>query len=212
MPWIHHPHIKAIVWPGLPGQESGNSLADVLFGDVNPSARLPYTIAQKEADYGAKVSQDLIFSYSEGLDIGYRWFDRHDIQPLYEFGYGLSYTEFEYKDGQVSVIHGDAQDPDVEVSANVMIKNIGAADGAEIPQLYLSFPETAHEPPQLLRGFEKVFIEKGAEKPAVFVLKKTELSYYDITTHKWIVPKGEFTISIGSSSKNIKYSQKFTLK
>lgn len=130
---------------------------------------------------------------------------------MYEFGYGLSYTDFEYANGQVNVVHGDSQDPNVEVSANIMIKNVGAFNGAEIPQLYLSFPDVANEPPQLLRGFEKVFVEKGAEKPAVFVLKKTELSYYDILSHKWVVPKGDFTINIGSSSKNIKYSQTFTL-
>lgn len=110
------------------------------------------------------------------------------------------------------MVHGDAEDPNVEVSANIMIKNIGTFDGAEIPQLYLSFPEVANEPPQLLRGFEKVFVEKGGEKSAVFVLKKTDLSYYDISTHKWVVPKGDFTINIGSSSKSIKYSQTFTLK
>ncbi|EPB90789.1 hypothetical protein HMPREF1544_02367 [Mucor circinelloides 1006PhL] len=209
--WVKHPHIKAVVWPGLPGQESGNSLADILFGDVNPSGRLPYTIARKLEDYPAKISNEMNFHYSEGIDVGYRWFDRHGIDPLFEFGYGLSYTQFEYTDAQVNVVHGDSQDPNVEVSANVMIKNIGQFDGAEIPQVYLSFPSVAENSPQLLRGFEKVFVPKGGQAPAVFTLKKTELSYFDVNTHKWVVPKGEFVLHIGSSSRNIKHTQSFTL-
>ncbi|KAK4518158.1 mRNA stability protein [Mucor velutinosus] len=209
--WIKHPHIKAVVWPGLAGQESGNSLADILFGDVNPSGRLPYTIAHKLEDYPAKISNEMSFHYTEGIHVGYRWFDKHGIDPLFEFGYGLSYTRFEYTDAQVHVVHGDAQDPNVEVTASVMIKNVGQFDGAEIPQVYLSFPSVAENSPRLLRGFEKVFVPKGGQAPAVFTLKKTELSYFDINTHQWVVPKGEFVLHIGSSSRNIKHSQSFTL-
>ncbi|CEP14528.1 hypothetical protein [Parasitella parasitica] len=211
MPWLNHPHIKAVVWPGLPGQESGNSLADVLFGDVNPSARLPYTIAQKLQDYPAKISNDMSFHYTEGVHVGYRWFDKQSIDPLFEFGYGLSYTRFEYVDPRVVVVHGDSQDPNVEVAANIMIRNVGQFDGAEIPQVYLSFPSIAEQPPQVLRGFEKVFVAKGSQAPAVFTLKKTDLSYFDTNTHKWVVPKGEFVLHIGSSSRNIKHSLSFTL-
>ncbi|OAD01491.1 glycoside hydrolase family 3 protein [Mucor lusitanicus CBS 277.49] len=209
--WIKHPHIKAVVWPGLAGQESGNSLADVLFGDVNPSGRLPYTIARKLEDYPAKISNEMSFHYTEGIHVGYRWFDKNSIDPLFEFGYGLSYTRFEYADAQVHVVHGDAQDPNVEVTASVMIKNVGQFDGAEIPQVYLSFPSIAENSPQLLRGFEKIFVPKGGQAPAMFTLKKTELSYFDVNTHKWVVPKGEFVLHIGSSSRNIKHSQSFTL-
>jgi beta-glucosidase len=111
----------------------------------------------------------------------------------------------------VDVIHGSAKDPDVEVSATITIKNAGQFDGAEIPQLYLSFPEIADEPPQLLRGFEKIFIRQGETVSVIFKLKKTELSYYDVGSHNWVVPQGQFTVHIGSSSRDIKYSQPFTL-
>lgn len=109
------------------------------------------------------------------------------------------------------MIHGNAEDPNVEVSASIVIKNAGQFDGAEIPQLYVSFPEIANEPPQLLRGFEKLVIPKGETISASFTLKKTELSYYDVGSHKWTVPQGQFTVYIGSSSRDIKYTQTFTL-
>ncbi|KAI9485708.1 MAG: glycoside hydrolase superfamily [Benjaminiella poitrasii] len=211
MPWIDHPNIKAIVWPGLPGQESGNSLADILFGDADPSGRLPYTIAKKEEDYPADISNEMTFTCSEGINVGYRWFDKHKIDPLFEFGYGLSYTNFKYTDGQITVINNNSQDANVEVKASITIKNVGELNGAEVPQVYLSFPDVANEPPQLLRGFEKVFIERESSQNVNFVFKKTELSYYDINSHGWVVPQGEFTLYIGTSSRNIKYTGAFTL-
>lgn len=99
----------------------------------------------------------------------------------------------------------------MEVSVKIVIKNTGRFDGAEIPQLYLSFPEIADEPPQLLRGFEKLVIPRGQDSFASFKLKKTELSYYNVESHQWVVPKGKFTVYIGSSSRDIKYTQTFTL-
>lgn len=153
----------------------------------------------------------LQFTYEEGVNIGYRWFDQNDIDPLYEFGYGLSYTSFDYHNGQVNVINGDSQDPNVKVSASIDIENTGTLDGAEVPQLYLSFPEIANEPPRVLRGFEKVFINRGTAKHVKFVLEKTELTYYDVDVHSWVVPKGVFELHIGSSSRKIKFSQTFTL-
>ncbi|KAG1341058.1 hypothetical protein G6F62_005205 [Rhizopus arrhizus] len=212
MPWANHPNVKAILWPGLPGQESGNSIADVLFGDLNPSARLPYTIAKKAEHYPAKVSRELEFTYAEGMYIGYRWFDKRNIEPQYEFGYGLSYTTFNYTNFKTENIIGDTKDPEkLEVTVQVNIKNTGRFDGAEIPQLYVSFPEIAQEPPKILRGFEKVFLSVGQESQISFKLKKTDLSYYNIKSHGWVVPKGDFKAHIGSSSRNIKGTIKFTL-
>jgi beta-glucosidase len=112
----------------------------------------------------------------------------------------------------INTINGHSHDEDnVEIEAVVTIKNIGQYDGAEVPQVYLSFPEVAQEPPKLLRGFEKVFLTKGAEKKVTFKFKKTELSYYDIDAHKWVVPSGEFVARFGSSSRNIKGAVKFEL-
>ncbi|CAO3595858.1 unnamed protein product [Absidia cylindrospora] len=208
MPWANHPNIKAIVWPGLPGQESGNSLADVLFGDVNPSGRLPYTIAKKIEDYPATATADLEIDYSEKLNVGYRWFDYKNIEPLYPFGYGLSYTKFDY--GKLKVkVNGKKN----QVSAQLQVQNTGHVDGAEVVQLYLSFPKNAGEPPKILRGFEKVFIKAGGnhKQSVKFELTKTELSIWDVTSQSWTIPHGEFEIHIGASSRDIRQSATFRL-
>lgn len=97
------------------------------------------------------------------------------------------------------------------MNASVFVKNAGQYDGAEVLQAYLSFPEVAQEPPKLLRGFEKVFLRKGEEELVNFAFKKTELSYYDVDRHSWVVPTGEFTVHIGASSRDIKGAAKFTL-
>ncbi|KAI8968442.1 glycoside hydrolase superfamily [Mycotypha africana] len=213
MPWVRHPNIKAILWPGLPGQESGNSLADVLFGDVNPSAKLPYTIAKNPKHYPATISlgntTEHVIPYEEGLYIGYRWFDKNDIEPLYPFGHGLSYTKFQYSHGRVQVVQGRANN--ITVYANITISNVGHYDGAEVVQLYLTYPAIAEEPPRILRGFEKVFIPRGCEETVSFKLSKEELSYYAVIDHDWVVPRGDFVLHVGSSSRDIKFSKRFTL-
>ncbi|CDH54259.1 glycoside hydrolase family 3 protein [Lichtheimia corymbifera JMRC:FSU:9682] len=202
MPWIDHPNIKAVVWPGLPGQESGNSLADVLFGDVNPSGRLPYSIAKKEEDYNVRISPDDEINYLEGLHVGYKHFDAQGIEPLFEFGFGLSYTTFEYSNLKVD---GDKD----RVTATISIRNTGEVDGAEVAQLYLGFPESANEPPKLLRGFEKVFLKAGKQEKVQFELSKTDLSIWQ--EGEWIVPQGEYKIYVGASSRDIRQSATLSL-
>ncbi|KAI9318057.1 glycoside hydrolase superfamily [Dichotomocladium elegans] len=208
MPWIDHPNIKAVVWPGLPGQESGNSLADVLFGDVNPSGRLPYTIAKKESDYGASIGKEFAIEYTEKLEVGYRHFDAHNIEPLFAFGHGLSYTRFGYSRLSVKVNKGNAEVP---VSASVTISNIGRRDGAEVAQAYIGFPKNAGEPPKILRGFEKVFIKRGDKATVTFDFTAIDLSTFDADSQKWVQAKGEFTLYVGASSRDIRQTAKFTL-
>ncbi|CAO3636962.1 unnamed protein product [Cunninghamella blakesleeana] len=206
MPWIDHPNIKAIVWAGLPGEQSGNSLADILYGDVNPSGRLPYTIAVKEGDYAATPNPNNEIVYSEKLNIGYRWFDSKNIEPLFPFGYGLSYTQFNYSNLKVS-----ANIKKEQVKTQIQIKNTGKIDGAEIVQAYLSFPKNTGEPPKVLRGFEKVFIESGKQSIVQFELTKTELSIWDVALQSWVIPHGEFELHIGASSRDIRQSTAFIL-
>ncbi|KAI8381025.1 glycoside hydrolase superfamily [Radiomyces spectabilis] len=207
MPWINHPNIQAIVWPGLPGQESGNALADVLLGKVNPSGRLPYTIAKNVNDYPASVSKDMNIPYKEGLLIGHRWFDANGIQPLFEFGYGMSYTKFNYDKIAVEI------DPThVGVKVSVMVQNTGNMDGAEVVQAYLGFPEDADEPPKVLRGFEKINLKKGAPaEPVTFRFGPTELSYWDTDKQRWVIPVGQFTVYVGASSRDIRQAANFTI-
>jgi beta-glucosidase len=211
MPWIDHPNIKAVLWPGLPGQESGNSLADIVTGKVNPSGRLPYTIAKKASDYNAKPDPDTEFKYTEKLLMGYKWFDHANIEPLFPFGHGLSYTSFNYSNLKVSTSVGNKKNKDVNVTAIISIKNAGHVDGAEVVQAYLSFPDSAGEPPKVLRGFEKVFLKQGKQEQVQFELTKTELSIWDTPTSSWVIPSGKFTLHIGASSRDIRQSATFSL-
>ncbi|KAG0759374.1 hypothetical protein G6F57_009117 [Rhizopus arrhizus] len=209
MPWIDHPNIKAVVWPGLPGQESGNSLADVLTGKVNPSGRLPYTIAKKASDYNVKIDPSAEFVYKEKLLMGYKWFDAQNITPQFPFGHGLSYTNFTYSDLKLKAEKG--HNTKAKVTASVAVKNSGSLDGAEVVQAYLSFPESAGEPPKLLRGFEKVLIKKGKKTTVNFTLGSTELRIWDTKSSSWVIPSGQFTLHIGASSRDIRQSGSFTL-
>ncbi|CEG79530.1 hypothetical protein RMATCC62417_13983 [Rhizopus microsporus] len=187
---------------------SNNSLADVVTGKVNPSGRLPYTIAKKASDYPIKPDPALNVVYKEKLLMGYKWFDAHNVTPLFPFGHGMSYTSFAYSGLTVKV---SASRKSIKVSVTVTIKNTGHLDGAEIPQLYLSFPESANEPPKLLRGFEKVFIKADKEEEVKFELTSTELSIWDSDSKSWAVPSGKFTAHVGASSRDIRQSADFVL-
>ncbi|GAA5804054.1 hypothetical protein HPULCUR_009540 [Helicostylum pulchrum] len=213
MPWIGHRNIKAILWPGLAGQESGNSLADIVTGKVNPSGRLPYTIAKKEQDYSAGISKEAVIVYEEKLLMGYKWFDHAKIEPLFPFGYGLSYTKFNYSKLKVKAKASVDKDnkKNAIVEASISIRNGGPVEGAEIVQAYLSFPKSAGSPPKQLRGFEKIFLKKGERGTVDFKLEKTELSIWDTKTKSWVIPSGKFKLHIGASSRDIRKVAKFTL-
>ncbi|KAI9251582.1 glycoside hydrolase superfamily [Sporodiniella umbellata] len=208
MPWVNHPNVKAIVWPGLPGQESGNSLADIITGRVNPSARLPYTIAKKRSDYSSKPSPEKNVTYTEKLLVGYKWFDQKKIEPLFPFGYGLSYTTFEYENLNANI---ENTEKSLRLDVSIDVRNSGSMDGNEIVQAYLSFPASAGEPPKLLRGFEKIFVKKEGSETVSFTLGSTELSIWDTKTASWVVPSGEFLLHLGPSSRNIKKAVSFVL-
>lgn len=216
MPWINHPNVKAVLWPGLPGQESGHSLTDIITGKVNPSGRLPYTIAKREEDYNVEIDLDQVVEYSEKLLMGYKWFDHAGIEPLFPFGYGLSYTTFKYNNiiVKTQVFYDDDSRKMISnaiVKASINVRNYGRYDGAEIVQAYLSFPKSANSPPQQLRGFEKIFLKQGQNETVEFDLGKTELSIWDISASTWVIPAGEFIIGIGASSRDIRMSIGFTL-
>ena len=208
MPWINHPNVKAVVWPGLPGQETGNSLADIITGKVNPSGRLPYTIAKQASDYNAKPDSNDVVQYTEKLLMGYKWFDHANIEPLFPFGHGLSYTKFDYSGLKVKA---KKKKDSVTVTASLSVKNSGKVDGAEVVQAYIEFPKNAGEPPKLLRGFEKIFLKQGKQEKVTFDFTKTELSIWDVNVNDWVVPSGKFTLHIGASSRDIRKSASFSL-
>jgi beta-glucosidase len=245
---LAQPNVKAIVWAGLPSQENGNALVDILYGDTAPSGKLPYTIAKSANDYGTTISRS-DDSFPEGLFIDYRHFDKSNIAPRYEFGYGLckycalspypslnrtyggslliycvsAYTNFTYSNIFVDgapvsgpavgkVIPGGRSDLwDVVMSVTVTVANTGSVKGAEVAQLYVGYPASANAPPKQLRGFEKIALAAGAKDNAVFTLLRRDLSVWDSKTQNWVVPTGEYTFYVGSSSRDIRQTGKATV-
>ncbi|KAI1413972.1 glycoside hydrolase family 3 protein [Hypoxylon sp. FL1857] len=214
---LAQPNVKAIVWAGLPSQENGNALVDILYGDTSPSGKLPYTIAKSANDYGTGVVRGND-DFKEGLYVDYRRFDHENIEPRYEFGYGLSYTNFTYSDIFVDgrptsgpatgdIIPGGRADLwEIVLRVTVTIKNTGTVKGAEVAQLYVSYPESAATPPKQLRGFDKLVLEPGASDNAAFDILRRDLSVWDTAKQEWVVPAGTFNISVGASSRDIRQS------
>ncbi|WAQ80717.1 hypothetical protein PtA15_1A55 [Puccinia triticina] len=238
--WINHPNVTAVLMAGLPGQESGNAEVDVLWGKVNPSARLPYTIARKRSDYPAEIlyKSDMPvpqINYSEQLQIDYRHFDTNNIEPRFEYGFGLSYTTFKYDSLKIAKptkaraqpsppgpsspqksmsLNPSSSTPDLYeniLSVEFRITNTGQLPGNEVAQLYVGFPAQVNEPPKVLRGFERVFIPKGQTKTVCLELRKKDLSYWDVISQSWKLPNGIFKFMVGSSSRQILLSDELEL-
>ncbi|CAG7851633.1 Probable beta-glucosidase L; AltName: Full=Beta-D-glucoside glucohydrolase L; AltName: Full=Cellobiase L; AltName: Full=Gentiobiase L; Flags: Precursor [Serendipita indica DSM 11827] len=213
--WIENPNVSAVLWAGVPGQEAGNAITDVLYGATNPSGRLPFTIAKQRSDYPADIlytSTEEIpqINYTEGLLIDYRWFDAKKIAPRFEFGFGLSYTKFDYSALAVwpyASKGGPRLTTDPTLFENIatvtfILCNKGPLEGTEIPQLYLEFPKSANSPPQLLKGFEAVSLKKGETRVVKFDLTRQDLSIWNTNAQRWVIPSGSFGVSVGASSRD----------
>ncbi|KAF9692889.1 hypothetical protein EKO04_009060 [Ascochyta lentis] len=230
MPWRNNPNVTAILAAHMPGQESGNSIADILWGDVDPSGRLPYTIANEETDYAKNLinSTELVTTtdpnawqadFVEGNLIDYKEFDALNASVAFEFGFGLSYTTFnvsnlriEFSGVNVSRTPNPAAPiqpgGNVELWAtlatvSVTVSNTGSVAGATVPQLYLSYPEEANAPVRSLRGFEKVALSAGTSGTLDFPLTRRDLSYWDATTQAWTLPGGDIGVYVGFSSRKL---------
>jgi len=209
MPWSEQ--ANAIVWGWYSGMEAGNAFADILTGDVNPSGKMPITLPARLEDtapialndYNAKESL-----YTEGVFIGYRWFEQQNIKPTFTFGHGLSYTNFALTDiGLSSTSISD----DEGVIVTAMVKNIGDVAGAEVVQLYLHDIESSVERPvKELKGFDKVYLAPGESKQISISLNKRDLSFWDITTNNWKAESGRFEVMLGSSLNDIRLTTEFT--
>jgi beta-glucosidase len=209
MPW--RPQAGAIVTQFMPGQEAGNGLADVLFGTVNPSARLPVTFPNDEGETWLLGPQqypgvNLETVYSEQLLVGYKWYDQQGLSPLFPFGHGLSYTTFAYSALRIS---GNVSQGSIAVSLTVT--NTGRLAGSEVPQLYVTFPAAAKEPPQLMRGFSKIQLDAGESDTVFFQLAKEDLSIWDVNSHSWSVVSGLYGVSVGASSRDLRLRGSFTV-
>jgi beta-glucosidase len=228
--WIEHENVTAVIFGGLPGQESGHALVDVLYGDVNPSGKLIHTIAKKDEDYGSLLNSTADSSafpqqnFTEGVYIDYRAFDRDGIEPRFEFGYGLSYTEFaysnlnilqsnastaEYPSANISIIQGGHPELwDILFNITASITNIGDVAGAEVAQLYLGIPGA---PIRQLRGFDKVMVQPNTTALVMFPLTRRDLSVWDVVAQKWRLQDAEYNVWVGASSRDLRLNAMLSL-
>jgi beta-glucosidase len=203
--WIDS--IPSVIEAWYGGMEVGKAIANVLFGDVNPSGKLPLTFPKKLSDSPAHKSErtfpgvkEKVF-YDEGIYVGYRYFDKEQIEPLFPFGYGLSYTTFNYENLKLDKEKFTKNDT---VTVSVDIVNTGNRSGAEIIQLYVQDVESSTDrPPKELKQFEKVKLKSNERKTVELNLTVGDFSFYDDSTHSWVVEPGTFNILLGSSSRDI---------
>jgi len=211
--WIDQVPAVLEVWYG--GQEVGNAIADVLLGKVNPSGKLPVSWPKCWEDYPMSANEGYYpgvashVKYVEGIFVGYRHLDRAGIEPRFPFGYGLSYTTFEYSDLEVTPA---GTTPDGRVTVTFKVTNTGKVAGAEVAQLYVQDVEASVErPAKELKRFAKVYLEPGEIKTVTFDLDPNALAFYDVKQGKWVVEPGQFNILIGSSSRDIRLQGSFNV-
>jgi beta-glucosidase len=211
MPWADK--VGVVLEAYLGGQAVGGAVADILFGDVNPSGKLAETFPVKLSHNPSFINfpgEGDSVEYKEGLFVGYRHYDKTEIEPLFPFGHGLSYTSFEYTG--LSVDKKELNDNET-VTVTVNIKNTGAAAGKEIIQLYVKDVESSViRPCKELKGFEKVKLQPGEEKLVSFILDKRAFAYYNTVIKDWHVESGDFEILVGASSKDIKLQETVYVK
>ena len=200
--WIGR--VAAVLYAWYGGQEAGHAIGDVLFGAVNPSGKLPVTFPKAFQDspaFGHYPGENLHVEYAEGIYVGYRGFDKHDVEPLFPFGHGLSYTTFDYSGLKIAF-------PTVSVS----VRNSGTRAGTEVAQLYLQPPPSrVDRPVKELKGFARVMLQPGETKTVSFMLDKAAMSYYDSAVHDWVAEPGRFTVLVGASSRDIRATGEFEL-
>jgi len=228
MPWIEK--VSAVLEAWYPGIRGAEAIANILFGDVNPSAKLPVTFPRSEADLPhPKLTQQpppasdadmtspfpgsrfrmntrrFEVDYNEGLKVGYKWYDAEGKQPLFAFGYGLSFTRYAYSNLKV------AQGPGHALTVTFNVKNTGGRAGAEIAQVYASLPPSAGEPPKRLVAWEKVQLAPGEVKPVTVTLDSNYLSIFNADKDSWELAPGEYKVWVGGSSRDLPLSKAITL-
>jgi beta-glucosidase len=230
IPWRNNPNVTAILAAHMPGEETGNSIVDILWGDVNPSGKLPYTIAHNETDYAKNLVNSTALAttndpnawqadFVEGNLIDYKEFDASNTSVAYEFGFGLSYTTFNLSNLDAKVVVANASrtpSPNAPIlpggnaelwttlaTVDVTVTNTGKRYGATVAQLYLSYPSEADAPVRSLRGFEKVALNSSTSRTVQFSLARRDLSYWDTSAQMWRLPAGEIKVQIGFSSRDL---------
>ena len=218
MDWAEQ--VPAILQLWYPGQECGNALCDILFGDRNPSGRLPTTFPRRIEDNPAHINypgESGKVLYGEGIFVGYRYYDRKRIEPRFAFGHGLSYTHFDYANLRLdaSEYRADqlADEPNTKVKVSVDVTNSGARSGQEVVQLYLRDVEsTLVRPEKELAAFAKVELSAGETQTVELELDLRALSFYDPDKQSWVAEAGEFAVLVGASSRDLRQRASFWLR
>lgn len=215
MPWVKD--VPAIIQSWYNGSESGNALASILIGDINPSGKLPFSFPKELTDIGAHSFDQKCYPgvddevyYKEGIYVGYRWLDKEKITPAFSFGHGLSYTTFKY--GKISLDKQQMKFDD-KITISVEVTNTGEKEGSEIVQLYISDIESSlPRPHKELKGFSKINLKPNETKNVSITIDKSALSFFDPVSHQWIAEKGDYEAIIGASANDIKGKIIFKLK
>jgi beta-glucosidase len=209
--WVHQ--TKALVEAWYPGMEGGNALARILFGDVNPSGKLPFTFpvkledapAHKLGEYPSTPGDPLKVTYKDDIWVGYRYYDTYNVAPQFAFGHGLSYTSFKYDNLRVMPGPNSA-------TVQLTVTNSGKLAGAEVVQLYVHDQQASVKRPEKeLKGFEKVFLQPGESKTVTLALNPEAFQYYSEAQKKWALEPGKFDVLVGSSSRDIRLKGSLTL-
>lgn len=209
--WIDR--VPAILHAWYPGQEGGTALAQLLFGDFSPSGKLPASFERRWQDnptfHSYNPQTDKRVTYTEEVFLGYRYYDKSATKPLFSFGFGLSYTRFQYSNLSVSPRQSGSPD---SVAVSFDVKNTGTQPGAEIAELYVGDSHSGvPRPVKELKGFDKVFLQPGEKKRINLTLNRRSFSYYDVKNRQWTADPGDFSILVGSSSTQIELTGTFTL-
>jgi beta-glucosidase len=201
MPWVDG--VGAILEAWFPGMQGGQRIAALLFGDVNPSGKLPITFPKSEADLPSGVAPPAAgaVTYTEGLFMGYRWYDGRGIAPLFPFGYGLSYSSFSYGSVQVSPPATDGTRP---IQVAFTVTNTGARAGAEVAEVYLGLPASTGEPPKRLVGWQRIQLAAGQAKPVTVALEPRRLAFWNVAKNAWDVAAGDYGVYVGASSRDVR--------
>ena len=216
MPWVND--VPSILEAWFPGEEDGHSVPAILFGDVNPSGKLPLTFPKDIKDVPANTPEqfpgvNLVANYSEGIFVGYRHYDKDNIEPLFPFGFGLSYTTFGYKNIKLDKAAKITTDYTNAFSVELNVSNTGKAAGAEVVQVYLGLPSTTNveQAPKKLAGFSRVVLKAGETKHVNIPVEGRSLCYWDHPTHSWKMVNGNVKVMVGSSSRDIRLNETIKL-
>ena len=211
MPWLKDVAAVLETWYG--GQEAGNAIADVLFGKANPSGKLPTTFPERLEDNPAYINypgENGRVYYGEGIFVGYRYYDKKAVAPLFPFGFGLSYTTFHYDHLQLD---RQAYAPGEKIRVSLEVTNTGKRAGQEIVQLYVRDAKSSlARPPKELKAFAKIALQPGETRPVSFDLDDSALMYFDDKRMAWVAEAGEFEVQVGASSRDIRLQKAFEWK